>query len=55
MLIQYKQVSMLIERAQDEAFVKLADDVQLDKVSFAKHLTQLVITNHDVLCIFTIP
>ena len=51
MLIENKEISVLIESAQDEAFVKLADHFELTEVSFTKHLAQFIITDEDVLSI----
>lgn len=54
MLIQDKQVSVLVEGAKNEAFVKLADHSKLTEVTLAEHLTQLVVTDLNVISVNTI-
>ena len=44
-LIKDKEVSVRVERAQDEAFVELTDDVEFHEIAFSKHLTQLVVSD----------
>ena len=44
-LIKDKEVSVRVERAQDEAFVELTDDVEFNEITFSKHLTQLVVSD----------
>ena len=43
MLIKYEKILILIKGAEDESFVKLSNDIELAKITFSKHLTQLVI------------
>ena len=45
MLVKDKEVSVRVERAQDEAFVELTDDVEFNEITFSKHLTQLVVSD----------
>ena len=44
-LVKDKEVSVRVERAQDEAFVELTDDVEFNEIAFSKHLTQLVVSD----------
>lgn len=54
MLVQDEQVSVVVQSAQDEPFIELADHTEFPKVALAKHLTQLIVTDRDVLSVYTI-
>ena len=49
MLIQYEDIITIIESTDDEALIKLANHLELVEIAFAEHLTQLVITNENIL------
>ena len=49
MLVQNEYIVAIIESTDDEALIELANHLELVKVAFAEHLTQMIITEENIL------